>query len=90
VAKKKSKKIDIEGRTSGGAPHKKSKRKSIKQKHEKGWATKRKSYGGEKGDAARPYPRKRPIGHKGAWPPQDGPNHPAETGPIESEEANGN
>jgi hypothetical protein len=69
--KKKTKKVNLKGKSSGGAEHKKGKRKSTKEKHTKGQATKQKSYGGEKGDVLRPYPRRRPIGYKGPWPPKD-------------------
>jgi hypothetical protein len=74
LGENKTKKVDLKGKSSGGAQHTKGKRKSTKQKHTKGQATKKKSYGGEKGDTSRPYPRKRPIGHKGTWPPKEEPD----------------
>jgi len=49
--------------------HKKNARKSTQQTHEQGQARKRMdSHGGEKGDARRWCPSKRPPGTKGPWP----------------------
>ncbi|NAS12894.1 RHS repeat domain-containing protein, partial [Poritiphilus flavus] len=56
---------------SGGAEHTKGKRNSTKGKHERGRARKSRDRGGEKGDTGRRYPRKRPPGWKGPWPPKN-------------------
>jgi len=56
---------------SAGAEHTKGKRNSTKGKHERGRARKAKDRGGEKGDAGRRYPRKRPPKWKGPWPPSN-------------------
>jgi hypothetical protein len=64
----KQKKPDIKGRKSGGAEHLAGKRKSTRPTHESGRATKRKSYGGEKGDEERRVPRRKPKGWSGPWP----------------------
>jgi RHS repeat-associated protein len=51
--------------------HTKNARPSTKGKHETGQAAKKKSRGGEKGDANRRPPRKRPDNkYKGPWPPR--------------------
>lgn len=68
VAKKK---IDLKGKSSGGSEHKSKKRPSTKRKHQKGRAAKRESYGGERGDVSRRYPRKKWKGYKGPWPPPE-------------------
>jgi hypothetical protein len=73
MAKKRRKKLNLRGKSSGGSEHRSKKRSSTKGKHEKGKATKRKSYGGEKGDTIRRYPRKRWKGYKGPWPPPEKP-----------------
>lgn len=52
------------------AVHRKGKRKSTKGKHQKGEKRVITDQGGEKGDARRGLPRKRPAGHKGPWPPK--------------------
>lgn len=49
--------------------HTKGARPSTQGKHEKGQARKNRDRGGEKGDANRNPPRKRPPDHKGPWPP---------------------
>jgi RHS repeat-associated protein len=56
------------------ARHKKDARASTEQKHEEGEARKSQDRGGEKGDAVRRPPRKRPYGWKGPWPPAPGVN----------------
>ena len=71
VLAKKMKKLDLKGKSSGGSEHESKKRPSTKRKHQKGRATKRKSYGGEKADDGRRYPRKRPGDWKGSWPPHE-------------------
>jgi RHS repeat-associated protein len=57
-----------------GAEHKKGARPSTKEKDEEGQARKNKDQGGERADEKRKkhgmYPRKRPPGHKGPWPPK--------------------
>ena len=54
------------------ASHNKGKRASTKPKHESVDArrSRDRDRGGEKGDARRRPPRKRPPGHKGSWPPK--------------------
>lgn len=58
--------------------HKKGARPSTEEKHEGGASRRKRDAGGEKGDKARQdkgmWPRRRPPGHKGPWPPknQDG------------------
>ncbi len=55
------------------AEHTKGKRPSTEEKHQQGEARKgRDRHGGEKGDVKRYTGRKRPINHKGPWPPRDG------------------
>jgi hypothetical protein len=71
LSSKKKKKIDLLGRSSGGSEHTSEKSPSKTGRHQKGKATKRKSYGGEKGDERRPLPRRRYRGYKGPWPPPD-------------------
>jgi hypothetical protein len=44
-------------------------RPSTEQKHQEGEARKTRDRGGEKADQKRGYPRKRPKGWKGPWPP---------------------
>jgi hypothetical protein len=57
-----------------GAEHKKDARPSTREKHDTGQARKKRDAGEEKGDKARRdkgmWPRKRPPGHKGPWPPK--------------------
>ncbi len=52
--------------------HRKGKRKSTEDKHDKGTARKNTDYGREKGDAGRRPPRRPPGGEtpKGGWPPK--------------------
>jgi len=52
------------------AEHTKNKRKSTEQTHQDGQARKKDDYGGEKGDANRNYPRQKPPGWKGPYPPK--------------------
>jgi RHS repeat-associated protein len=56
------------------AEHKSNARPSTVQKHQTGQARKKRDAGGEKGDKQRQrkgmYPKKRPKGHKGPWPPR--------------------
>lgn len=49
--------------------HTKNARESTRAKHEEGQARKARDRGGEKGDAARDVPRKRPPNWRGPWPP---------------------
>ncbi len=58
------------------ADHTKDARPSTKDKHEAGQSRKNKDRGGEKGDARRRPPRKRPDGWKGPWPPPPPPPPP--------------
>src|SRR5713101_3662293 len=71
MGKKTKKKIDVKGRSAGGSEHTSEKRPSTTGKHQESRATKRKSYGGEKGDDGRRYPRKRPKEWLGPWPPPE-------------------
>lgn len=56
-----------------GAEHTKNARPSTQAKHQAGQARKQRDGGGEKGDAARRPPGKRPPNHKGPWPPKPKP-----------------
>ena len=49
--------------------HTKGKRPSTKQKHQRGRTRKARDRRGERGDAKRRFPRKRPRNHEGSWPP---------------------
>ena len=49
--------------------HSKDARPSTEQKHQDGEARNKRDRGGEKGDARRTPPRKRPDGWRGPWPP---------------------
>jgi RHS repeat-associated protein len=65
----------------GDAEHKKGARPSTEQKHEGGQTRKKRdAREGEKGDRRREekgmFPRKRPKGHKGPWPPKTTPPPP--------------
>ncbi len=53
--------------TTGG--HRKNQRPSNREKHEEAERRRRIDQGGEKGDKNRDYPRQRPPGYKGPWPP---------------------
>jgi len=53
----------------GPGGHNTKKSQSTRTKHQVGVAQRAKSRGGEKGDDARAYPRRRPQGWKGTWPP---------------------
>jgi Sel1 repeat len=69
--KGKIKKIDLTGLKPGGQPHNVNPRGSTKDDHEEGERKRKMSFGGEKGDANRPYPRKRPANWPGGpWPPR--------------------
>jgi RHS repeat-associated protein len=52
-------------------PKKQSTGKAKKGRHQAGEARYQRDQGGEKGDASRNPPRKRPPGHKGPWPPKN-------------------
>jgi RHS repeat-associated protein len=54
----------------GGSEHTSDPRPSTKGKHQKGADRKQTDRGGEKADANRRLPRRRPEGWKGPWPPQ--------------------
>lgn len=55
--------------SAGGQPHTSNARKSTKTKHEAGQASKKMSRGGESGDERREFPRRKPYGWRGGWPP---------------------
>ncbi len=54
----------------GSAGHSSGARPSTQGKHEEGDARRQQDRGGEKGDDRRDYPRRRPDGWKGPWPPK--------------------
>src|SRR5262249_44824666 len=89
VSLKRRKKYDVKGKSTAGKEHASRKRPSTTAKHQKGRAEKRKSYGGEKGDMRRSYPRKKYKGYKGPWPPpekrQTAPNKDGENGGLRVE-----
>jgi TPR repeat protein len=89
MAKKKTKKLDLKGKSSGGSEHKSKKRPSTKGKHQKGHAAKRQSYGGEKADDGRRYPRRRPKGWTGPWPLPEESETPPDTGDEREELTSG-
>ena len=60
----------------GAKEHTKGARPSTTEKHQRGTARKSQDRGGEKGDARRRPPRKRPDGWKGPWPPRKPPKPP--------------
>lgn len=55
--------------------HTKNKRPSTRGKHEKGQSRQNRDRGGERGDRNRNYPRKKPPGWKGPWPPGNNNNN---------------
>ena len=69
------------------AAHRKGKRESTREDHEKGAARKKRDRGGEKGDKRREdkgmFPRKRPKGYPktGPWPPKPEPPKPQPPAP---------
>jgi TPR repeat protein len=78
--KDKEEKGDISGLRPGGSPHHVNPRGSTREPHEYGEAGKQRSFGGEKGDENRNYPRKRPLDHpRGPWPPKYVPISPPTT-----------
>jgi hypothetical protein len=85
VAKRKKKKLDLKGKSSGGSEHKSKKRPSTEEKHQKGLAAKRQSYAGERGDDSRRCPRKKWKGYKEPWPPEQSQTPPHTE--IEEEES---
>jgi hypothetical protein len=64
-------KLDLSGKSSGGAEHTTGARGSTQDVHQAGQTRKQLDYGGEKGDARRAYPRKRPADWTGPWPPKE-------------------
>lgn len=71
--------------SSGGAEHTSGARPSKEQDHEKGKARKKRDRGGEDGDERRDYPRRKPDGWKGPWPPVKKPDPPKPTPAPEPE-----
>ena len=53
----------------GNAGHDAGARESTRGKHEAGESRRKRDRGGEKGDDQRDYPRRKPAGWKGPWPP---------------------
>jgi len=66
--------VDDQGsaKQESAGPHKTNQTPSNLPKHEKGDARKKQDRGGEKGDARRDPPRRRPPDWKGPWPPRGG------------------
>jgi hypothetical protein len=56
---------------SGSAGHDTGARESTRGKHEAGDSRRKRDRGGESGDDRRDWPRKKPDGWKGAWPPKN-------------------
>jgi len=71
-------KLPGEGQPAGGGEHKKGKRRSTTEQHQRGVARKRKDREREKADRRRRRPRKKPRKWKGKWPPVKKPQKPAE------------
>ncbi|MFS2032601.1 Ig-like domain repeat protein [Polaromonas sp. CT11-55] len=55
----------------GGKEHTSGARPSTEGKHQAGQDRKKTDRGGEKGDSTRDYPRRKPDGWKGSWPPKN-------------------
>lgn len=58
--------------STGEAEHTTNRRPSTKEKHQQAEARRQQDRGGEAGDRNRGYPRKRPDGRTGSWPPKAG------------------